>query len=156
MRLSFPCADGPLHVPWSMPGGGARNLASGHGILVPSADWPDLCVQVRQSPAGAMRTTQVLATVSDPQFQPEILRRVTGDAPITCQALFGGSGVETAGRTVMSHSTPRTSSYQAARFEESVSRAVGRRVAGKSVRAGRQFRGEPDPQPGIQPRGKWR
>ena len=38
MRLSFPCADGPLHVPWSMPGGGARNLASGHEIPGPTAD----------------------------------------------------------------------------------------------------------------------
>ena len=27
-----------------------------------------------------------------------------GDAPITCQPLFWGSGVKTAGRTLMSHS----------------------------------------------------
>ena len=56
--------------------GGARNLASGHEIPVPSADWPDLCAPLRQSPAGAVRTTRVLAIVSDPQFHPESLRRV--------------------------------------------------------------------------------
>jgi hypothetical protein len=55
-----------------------RNMASGSETADQSADWPDLCAPLRQSPAGAVRTTQVLAIVSEPQFQPEILRWVTG------------------------------------------------------------------------------
>jgi hypothetical protein len=36
-----------------------------------------------------MRTTQVLAIVSDTQFQPEILRRVTGDQGSSGQVAKG-------------------------------------------------------------------
>jgi hypothetical protein len=52
-------------------------MASGHETAAQSAGWPDLCALLRQSTAGAVRTTQVLAIVSEPQFRPEILRRVT-------------------------------------------------------------------------------
>ena len=58
---------------------GVRNMASGCETAAQSADLPDLCAPLRQSPAGAVRTTQVLSIVSEPQFQPEILRRVTGN-----------------------------------------------------------------------------
>ncbi len=57
---------------------GVRNMGSDREPTAQSADWPDLCAPLRQSPAGAVRTTQVLAIVSEPQFQPEILRRITG------------------------------------------------------------------------------
>jgi len=39
---------------------------------------PGLLRGASQSPAGAVRTTKALAVASEPQFQPEILRRVTG------------------------------------------------------------------------------
>jgi hypothetical protein len=58
---------------------GVRNMASGCETAAQSADLPDLCAPLRQSPAGAVRTTQVLAIGSEPQFQTEILRRVTGN-----------------------------------------------------------------------------
>ena len=43
-----------------------RSMASGRDTAVQSAVWPDLCAPLRQSPAGTVRTTQVLAIVSEP------------------------------------------------------------------------------------------
>ena len=63
------------------------------------------------------------------------LARGPGDAPITCQGEF--SGVQTAGRTMMSHSISRTSSYKATRCDRS--RTRGRRVAGKSAPEGDSY-----------------
>jgi hypothetical protein len=54
-----------------------------------------------------------------------------GDAPITCQPLFGGSGVKTADRTLMSYSI-RGQALIESRVFEMVSRTEGRRIAGKS------------------------
>jgi hypothetical protein len=71
---------------------GVRNKASGRETAAQSADWPDLCVPLRQSPAGAVRTTQVLALVSGPQFQPEILRRVTGSEDPGTNLPYPGPG----------------------------------------------------------------
>jgi hypothetical protein len=60
----------------------SRERVTKHGFAgaaaAQSADWRDSCAPLRQSPAGAKRTTQVRAIVSEPQFQPEILRRVIG------------------------------------------------------------------------------
>jgi hypothetical protein len=67
LSISYPCLVS-----------GVRNMASGSDTAAQSADWPDLCASLRRSPAGAVRTTQVLVIVSEPQFQTEILRRVTG------------------------------------------------------------------------------
>jgi len=59
----------------------SREPGTNHGFgrttAVQSADSPELRALLRQSPAGAVTTTQVLAIVSEPQFQSEILRRVT-------------------------------------------------------------------------------
>src|SRR5208283_1788878 len=55
-----------------------------------------------------------------------------GDAPITCQPLFGGSGVKTADRILMSHSR-RGQALIGSRVFEMVARTEGRRIAGKSA-----------------------
>jgi hypothetical protein len=59
----------------------------------------------------------------------------SGDAPITCQPLFRGSGVKTADRTLMSHSR-RGQALIRSRVFEIADPDWGRRVAGKSALAG--------------------
>jgi hypothetical protein len=49
--------------------GGERNMAwVGGETAVQSADWPDLCAPLRQSPTGVVKTTRVLAIVPPCDF----------------------------------------------------------------------------------------
>src|SRR5664280_3012918 len=79
---------------------GSRNMASGCDTSAQRGGGPGLCALLRLSPAGAVRTTRVVAIVSGPQLQPEILRRVTGDPGHLADSQFSAMARRASGSSI--------------------------------------------------------
>ena len=73
----------------------------------------------------------------------------TGDAPITCQPLFGGSGVKTADTNIDESLEVEDKLLLGHAFSRSWARAEGRRVAGKSAPKGDRTGESQTHSPGI-------